>query len=304
MVTKMDGSVQERANYAAYGEPKPVSGLPKGYIGERADPETGLQYLNARYLDPALGRFISPDDWDPTLAGVGTNRYAYAGNDPVNKSNRNGHFVSDETAAALAAAAVVAAADGPLPFGDIVAIGIVVSVATLPGDTSDMQRAIDNRAFEYQRMGIAQPLAAQMAREHVRNGFEMHHVYPGSLANHGLFKELGISINDRDNLIGLPKNASVDSVGTIHSGNHKGTYTDERLQELNTILDGLKSGKISKKEAEKALRGNMANIRDDLTGGKTTLNKASEKGQAERDSKTDKGSKKSSGGFFGGFGFW
>ncbi len=42
-------------------------------------------------MDPALGRFISPDDWDPTLPGVGTNRYAYAQNDPVNKSDPNGH---------------------------------------------------------------------------------------------------------------------------------------------------------------------------------------------------------------------
>jgi hypothetical protein len=47
-------------------------------------------------MDPLLGRFISPDDWDPTLPGVGTNRYAYAGNDPVNKSDKNGHsFWSD-----------------------------------------------------------------------------------------------------------------------------------------------------------------------------------------------------------------
>lgn len=42
-------------------------------------------------MDPQIGRFISPDDWDPTVAGVGTNRYAYAFNDPVNKSDANGH---------------------------------------------------------------------------------------------------------------------------------------------------------------------------------------------------------------------
>ncbi len=40
----------------------------------------------------ANARFISPDNWDPTMPGVGTNRYAYAGNDPVNKSDPNGHF--------------------------------------------------------------------------------------------------------------------------------------------------------------------------------------------------------------------
>jgi hypothetical protein len=42
-------------------------------------------------LTAANARFISPDDWDPTLPGVGTNRYAYSGNDPVNKSDPNGH---------------------------------------------------------------------------------------------------------------------------------------------------------------------------------------------------------------------
>ncbi|QZO05207.1 hypothetical protein K4831_06725 [Agrobacterium vitis] len=40
----------------------------------------------------ANARYISPDNWDPTKEGVGTNRYAYAGNDPVNKSDPNGHF--------------------------------------------------------------------------------------------------------------------------------------------------------------------------------------------------------------------
>jgi hypothetical protein len=41
----------------------------------------------------ANARFVSPDDFDPTLPGVGTNRYAYAGNDPVNKADPNGHWI-------------------------------------------------------------------------------------------------------------------------------------------------------------------------------------------------------------------
>ncbi|PBC08311.1 hypothetical protein CK230_21985 [Mesorhizobium sp. WSM3859] len=94
MVTDGAGAITEATNYATYGE-RLNSGFQtqKGYIGERFDPETGLLYLNARYMDPVLGRFISPDDWDPTLPGVGTNRYAYAQNDPVNKSDANGHII-------------------------------------------------------------------------------------------------------------------------------------------------------------------------------------------------------------------
>ncbi|MCO5160520.1 MAG: RHS repeat-associated core domain-containing protein [Mesorhizobium sp.] len=92
-VTNSAGAVHETTAYAAYGERTNASfDTQKGYIGERYDPETGLLYLNARYMDPAFGRFISPDDWDPVIEGVGTNRYAYAGNDPVNKSDKNGHI--------------------------------------------------------------------------------------------------------------------------------------------------------------------------------------------------------------------
>jgi RHS repeat-associated protein len=64
-----------------------------GYIGERHDAETGLMYLNARYYDPAVGRFNSPDTFSPTRPGVGVNRYAYAFNDPVNQADKNGHVV-------------------------------------------------------------------------------------------------------------------------------------------------------------------------------------------------------------------
>ncbi|KQU79357.1 hypothetical protein ASD00_36545 [Ensifer sp. Root31] len=92
LVTDANGNLVEQTGYAAFGErTNTTMQTQKGYIGERFDPETGLQYLNARYYDPTFGRFISPDDWDPTRAGVGTNRYAYAGNDPINNSDPNGH---------------------------------------------------------------------------------------------------------------------------------------------------------------------------------------------------------------------
>lgn len=68
-----------------------VTAETKGYIGERYDDSAGLQYLNARYYDPELGFFIQPDWWEVTQPGVGTNRYAYSGNDPVNASDPGGN---------------------------------------------------------------------------------------------------------------------------------------------------------------------------------------------------------------------
>jgi RHS repeat-associated protein len=83
-------------DYGPYGAPLTVAGLSspingKGYIDERFDAETGLQYLHARYYDPELGRFLSPDTWDPTLPGVDVNRYAYSLNDPINMRDPLGH---------------------------------------------------------------------------------------------------------------------------------------------------------------------------------------------------------------------
>jgi RHS repeat-associated protein len=93
------GALYRASTYKPYGDEleevlNPLTpSEPKGFIGERTDPETGLTYLHARYYDAALGRFLSPDWWDVTDPAVGTNRYAYALNDPVNKSDPNGHAV-------------------------------------------------------------------------------------------------------------------------------------------------------------------------------------------------------------------
>jgi RHS repeat-associated protein len=92
LITNAAGAQAERSNYLPFGQQFPALSQSKGYIGEKFDPETGLQYLHARYYDPVLGRFMTPDWFDPTLPGVGTNRYAYCFDDPVNCSDPSGHI--------------------------------------------------------------------------------------------------------------------------------------------------------------------------------------------------------------------
>jgi RHS repeat-associated protein len=65
--------------------------MPCRAAGERYDDDSGLQYLNARYYDPELGIFIQPDWFEVTKPGVGTNRYSYSFNDPVNLSDPGGN---------------------------------------------------------------------------------------------------------------------------------------------------------------------------------------------------------------------
>ena len=60
------------------------------------DTETGLYYLQSRYYDPALGRFINVDScfaWDIEKNVFTTNGYHYCQNDPVNQLDTTGKAV-------------------------------------------------------------------------------------------------------------------------------------------------------------------------------------------------------------------
>ena len=66
---------------------------PFRYRGYVYDTETGWYYLQSRYYDPSIGRFISADVYLSTGQGVvGHNSYAYCGNNPVNKLDPSGMF--------------------------------------------------------------------------------------------------------------------------------------------------------------------------------------------------------------------
>ncbi len=65
----------------------------RGWIDQRNDAETGLTYLHARYFDPKLGTFLSPDPIGP--AG-GLNAYGYGFGNPVNLSDRGGLGPDDD----------------------------------------------------------------------------------------------------------------------------------------------------------------------------------------------------------------
>ena len=64
---------------------------PIRYRGYYYDVETGFYYLQSRYYDPEVGRFINADGLVSTGQGVlGFNMYAYCGNNPVNRADPTG----------------------------------------------------------------------------------------------------------------------------------------------------------------------------------------------------------------------
>ena len=69
---------------------------PIRYRGYYFDMETGFYYLNARYYDPALGRFINPDSQLNTSHGIlGFNQFAYCLNNPINMTDFDGNKPGD-----------------------------------------------------------------------------------------------------------------------------------------------------------------------------------------------------------------
>ncbi|MGN6223262.1 RHS repeat-associated core domain-containing protein [Pseudoxanthomonas sp.] len=83
-VTDAAGVVIERSEYEPYGQlvNRPLTDGP-GFTGHVQDAATGLTYMQQRYYDPTIGRFLSVD---PVTAysspGANFNRYWYANNNP------------------------------------------------------------------------------------------------------------------------------------------------------------------------------------------------------------------------------
>jgi RHS repeat-associated protein len=91
-VSNSSGQSVQHLTYGPYGSRlATATSFPeaRSFTSQRED-DSGLFYLHARYHDPLLGRFISADPTVPSDRAVGLNRYSYAFNDPVNKTDVNG----------------------------------------------------------------------------------------------------------------------------------------------------------------------------------------------------------------------
>ncbi len=88
--TAGSASVQGNQVYGPYGSSRysqGTMGTSKGFTGQYAD-ATGLDYFNARYYDPVIGRFLSADPVQGNTSGM--DPYGYVGGNPETLTDPSG----------------------------------------------------------------------------------------------------------------------------------------------------------------------------------------------------------------------
>ena len=92
--TRTESGQNRVQRYTPYGELRTDGNLTidRQYTGQISDESTGLYFYNARYYDPLVGRFISPDTIIPDPGdGQDFNRYMYVRGNPIKYNDPTGH---------------------------------------------------------------------------------------------------------------------------------------------------------------------------------------------------------------------
>ena len=135
-VISADGTVLASYTYDAWGSVLTAEGTlaaanPIRYRGYYYDAETGLYYLQSRYYDPAVGRFINADDYVSTGQGIcGCNMFAYCLNNPVNYIDKNG-INAEALQWWIAGMGWLPFVDLALPIGDILYAGGILFLGAI-----------------------------------------------------------------------------------------------------------------------------------------------------------------------------
>ncbi len=146
VVQMSNGAVAQRIDYDEWGTPTYVTGTadfqPFAFAGGLWDPDTKLLKLGARDYDPEVRQFITRD---PSLFAGGWNLYAYAGGDPVNYVDPDGHAPWLVAAAAGAAAGAgidiatqLATNGGNFDCINWGSVGVSAALGALPGTTKGL----------------------------------------------------------------------------------------------------------------------------------------------------------------------
>lgn len=208
------------ASYYNSGASTTATYNPFRYRGYYLDSESGFYYLNSRYYDPAIGRFITADKLATVKATAFSvtdkNLYAYCDNNPVTRTDNGGAFwdtAFDVVSLCFSVAEVVANPYDPwawagfvgdavdlIPFvsgvGEVTrAVNTVRKVLDVADDLHDAGKAIDNATDAID--GTIDTYKA-LKKVNKGNGLEVHHIVEKRFA-----PALGINKNKTGDMLSI-----------------------------------------------------------------------------------------------------
>ena len=166
-IATADNTIVASYTYDAWGNIESVTGTladtvgtinPIRYRGYYYDNETGLYYLNARYYDSRIGRFINSDIYISTDQDIfGNNMFAYCANSTVCRADNDGMlwklalaggggFFAGLSASSVASS-ILATISAITPVG-WVAIGTVVTIGVVSIGISYAQANAEEKSNE------------------------------------------------------------------------------------------------------------------------------------------------------------
>ena len=173
------------------------------------DTETTLYYLQSRYYDPEMGRFINADD-TTYLGADGThlsnNLYAYCANNPINRTDTYGNWSGWATAGVIVGAVLVIAAITVLTCG--------VGTATLAG-------TVAVGAAKGALVGAAVGTAAGAGLGYATTG-TLQGAATGAAIGFGAGAVVGAIVGGASSGLGYAKShgLKIEKIGRIEASNH------------------------------------------------------------------------------------
>jgi len=224
--------------YTAWGEILTSSGTmasinPLRYRGYYYDTETGFYYLQSRYYDPVLHRFINADAAEYSAMSAydlnGTNLFAYCLNDPTNRTDEAGNWSWKSVLKVVAAAAVVVAVTA-------VCVATAGTAAVALGASSTVVTAVATGTTVGGLVAGGSEIASQIAEKGADN-INLLDVGAKTLIGSGYGASRALAITG--NPLGRLGVIATNSINTLYDGiRDKKPFSD-------VVLDTLKTASVS-----------------------------------------------------------
>ena len=251
-----DGTVVANYRYDPYGNILAATGdlaelNPLRYRGYYYDSDSHIYYLNSRYYDPAIGRFINADIYTSTGQGlIGNNMFAYCNNNPVIYKDAYGTMY--ERAAGGGGGGGVAWAGGSGNNGnssvspaDVILAAFIIeelSVGVLRNEMFSIRRRSGaGDVYDYSAASKISPAITKSNTPHV------HHIVPvGNFSNRCIETQQNIAdMHEVLSNAGINRFWDPMNLLLVSASTHSSLHTDAYISHVHSYImatDGSRQG--------------------------------------------------------------